>query len=323
MLLNVCVEKRDISCISSDNREVLLVSHKRIENCYVLNTQKSIASISSDNQQNNTSHVFATKNAVLLHSTNPINLLEKLVHDRLALLVADEASSVSDEGTDDTRGKTREEGLHTALLVDGLGAGHESLVLALRLHDGLHLQRGLRVRHRRHAHLHDIERVDAAPVRHTGDTSGHELGKSALLLHVRQRLRVNAPARSHLVLLQESTTVDLVEAEVKRHADGITDQRRAEALPAAENAVGLDDLLDGSAHAGELRLVLRIVLRADDLDLQLRLEQIHRGFDERHGNTSDGTRQEGVRETQNLAVTNGLLRLSVHDKLDGVEDHVA
>ena len=178
---------------------------------------------------------------MLLHSTNPINLLEKLVHDRLALLVADEASSVSDEGTDDTRGKTREEGLHTALLVDGLGAGHESLVLALRLHDGLHLQRGLRVRHRLLAHLHDIERVDAAPVRHTGDTSGHELGKSTLLLHVRQRLRVNAPARAHLVLLQESTTVDLVEAEVKRHADGITDQRRAEALPAAENAVGLDE----------------------------------------------------------------------------------
>ena len=92
---------------------------------------------------------------MLLHSTNPINLLEKLVHDRLALLVADEASSISDEGTDDTRGKTREEGLHTALLVDGLGAGHESLVLALRLHDGLHLQRGLRVRHRLLAHLHD------------------------------------------------------------------------------------------------------------------------------------------------------------------------
>ena len=56
-MLNACVEKRDIGCISPDNREGLLVSHKRIENCHVLNTQKSIASISSDNQQNHITRI--------------------------------------------------------------------------------------------------------------------------------------------------------------------------------------------------------------------------------------------------------------------------
>lgn len=172
-------------------------------------------------------------------------------------------------------------------------------------------------------HLHDIERVDAAPVCHTSNTSGHEFGKRTLLLHIRQRLRINTSARSYLILLQEGAAVDFIEAKVKRHANSITNQCRAETLPAAEDTVGLDDLLDRSAHAGELRLVLWVVLRADDLDLQLGLEQIHGGLDERHRNTSDGTSQEGVRETQNLSVTNGLLRLSVHNELDGVEDHVA
>ena len=227
---------------------------------------------------------------------------EHLIHHSLALLVANEASGVTNEGTNDARSESREERLDASLLVNGLGALHEALDLTLRLGKRLHLQR----------RLDDVERVDASPVGDSSHTSSHELGEGSLVLHVGQRL----------VLLQEGATVQLVETEVQRHSNRITNQSGAETLVAAQNAVGLDDLLDGSRHSRELSLVLRIVLRTDDLDLQLRLEQIHRRLHKRHRHTGNGSGNEGVADGQNLSMTDGLLHLTVHDELDGVEEHV-
>ena len=227
---------------------------------------------------------------------------EHLVHHSLALLIAHEASGVTDEGTNDARSESREERLDASLLVNRLGALHEALDLTLRLDKRLHLQR----------RLDDIQRVDASPVGDSSHTSSHELREGSLVLHVGQRL----------VLLQKSATVQLVETEVQRHSNRITDQSGAETLIAAQNAVGLDDLLDSSRHSRELSLVLRIVLSTDDLDLELGLEQIHGGLNERHGHTSNGSGNEGVTDRQNLSMTNSLLHLTVHNELDGVEEHV-
>ena len=162
-------------------------------------------------------------------------------------------------------------------------------------------------------HLNDIQRIDAAPIRNSSHTSSHELSERALVLHITQRLS----------LLEQGSTIDLIESEVKRHTDGITNQSSAEALVAAEKSVRLDDLLDRSRHSGELSLVLRIVLRTDNLHLELRLEQIHGCLHESYRNTSDCTRQKGLRESENLTMTNSLFHLSIDDELDSVEEHVS
>lgn len=56
-----------------------------------------------------------------LQQTDALDL-EKLIHDGLALFVAHEAGSVTEEGTNNTGSETGEEGLYTALLVNGLSA---------------------------------------------------------------------------------------------------------------------------------------------------------------------------------------------------------
>ena len=56
-----------------------------------------------------------------LQQTDALDL-EKLIHDGLALLVAHEAGSVTEEGTNNTGSETGEESLYTALLVNGLSA---------------------------------------------------------------------------------------------------------------------------------------------------------------------------------------------------------
>ena len=56
-----------------------------------------------------------------LQQTDALDV-EKLIHDGLALFVAHEAGSVTEEGTNNTGSETGEEGLYTALLVNGLSA---------------------------------------------------------------------------------------------------------------------------------------------------------------------------------------------------------
>ena len=56
-----------------------------------------------------------------LQQTDALDL-EKLIHDGLALFVAHEAGSVTEEGTNNTGSETGEESLYTALLVNGLSA---------------------------------------------------------------------------------------------------------------------------------------------------------------------------------------------------------
>ena len=56
-----------------------------------------------------------------LQQTDALDL-EKLIHDGLALFVAHEAGCVTEEGTNNTGSETGEEGLYTALLVNGLSA---------------------------------------------------------------------------------------------------------------------------------------------------------------------------------------------------------
>ena len=66
--------------------------------------------------------------------------LEQLVHHGLALLVAHEASSISQEGTNDARSKAGEEGLYASVLVNRLRTVNETLIFAFRLHNALHLE---------------------------------------------------------------------------------------------------------------------------------------------------------------------------------------
>ena len=255
-------------------------------------------------RSHHTSHACCNKHiANTSRSSRVLTLLEHFVHHRLALLVAHEASSVSEEGTNDARRESREEGLHASLRVETLRAIHKSAVLPLRLHDAVHLQLG----------LHDIDGIDSSPVRDASDASSHELREHALVLHVAQRLS----------LLEQSAAIPLVHAEIQRDGDRVTQERRAEALVAAEDPVHLDDLLDGAAHRGELRLVLRVVFRANDLHLQLRFEQIHRGFHEGDRHAGEGSGQKGLRKSKDLAMADDLLHLTVREELHGVEDHVS
>ena len=271
-----------------------------------------------------TIHVVSRTNRVPNRSLNSQTeyTLEHLVHNCLALLIAHEAGGVAQERTNHTGSEAGEERLHTTLLEQSLGAVEEALVLAVRLHDAVNLKLGLRITGILLCHLHDIDGIDTRPVGQTAHASRHELGEHSLILHVAKGLQIITTANTYLSVLQAHATIPLINTEVEGNSDDITKESRAESLVAAENAVRLDDLLDRAAHSGELRLVLRIVLGADDLNLKLGLEQIHRRFNESHGNTSDGTSQEGVRETQNLSVTNSLLHLPVHDELNGVEEHV-
>lgn len=177
------------------------------------------------------------------------------------------------------------------------------MVLSLRLHNVVHLQLG----------LDDIERVDAGPVGDASHASSHELREHALILHVAERL----------VLLEQRATVPLVDAEIERDSDSVTQKGRAETLVATEDTVHLDDFLNGAADGVELRLVLRIVFRANDLDLELRLEQIHRGFHEGDRDACEGSSQKGLRKSQDLTMTNDLLHLTVREELNGVKDHVS
>lgn len=272
-----------------------------------------------------TIHVVSRANRVPNHSLNSQTeyTLEHLVHNCLALLIAHEAGGVAQERTNHTGSEAGEERLHTALLEQSLGTVEEALVLAVRLHDAVNLKLGLRITGILLCHLHDIDGIDTRPVGQTAHASCHELGEHSLILHVAEGLQITTTASAHLSVLQAHATIPLIDTEVEGNGDDITKESRAESLVAAENAVRLDDLLDRAAHSGELRLVLRIVLRANNLDLQLRLEEIHRRLDKRDGNTGAGASQEGVRKRQDLSMANDLLHLTVGKELDGVEDHVA
>ena len=229
--------------------------------------------------------------------------LEHLVHDGLALLIAHEASGISDESTNNAGSEAREEGLHTSVSVNLLSTLSESPDLTLLLLQVLHLE----------SRLHDIQRIDHTPVGNSSNTSSHKAGERALVLHVGQRL----------VLLQESATVQLVESEVKGHTNHITDQSHAETLPASKNTVHADNLLDSSTDSSELGLVLRVILSTDDLDLKLGLEQIHRSLHKSHGSSGNSSSDESIADGQNLSVTDGLLHLTVYDELDGVVQHIS
>ena len=118
--------------------------------------------------------------------------LEHLVHNLLALLDTDEASGVSEEGTNNARSKTGEESLHTSSSVQLLSTIHKALVLTVGLHDIVDLKLGLamseRCRRMSLSYLHNINGVDTDPVGDTANTSSHELSEHTLVLHITKRL---------------------------------------------------------------------------------------------------------------------------------------
>lgn len=59
------------------------------------------------------------------------NILEDLVHSLLTLFETNETSSVTNEGTNNTRCETREESLNTTTSVDTLSTVHKALVHSL------------------------------------------------------------------------------------------------------------------------------------------------------------------------------------------------
>ena len=117
--------------------------------------------------------------------------LEHLVHYLLALLDADEASGISEEGTNNTRSKAREESLHTSSGVQLLSTVHKTLVCTVSLHNIINLQLGL-VMNEGYAivssYLYNINGVDTNPVGDTTNTSSHELSEHTLILHITERL---------------------------------------------------------------------------------------------------------------------------------------
>lgn len=249
--------------------------------------------------------------------------LENLVHNRLALLVANEASSISKEGTNHARSEAGEESLHAALLEQSLRAIHESLVLAVGLDDAVDLKLGLRITTPPLRHLHNIDGIDASPVGETAHASSHELSEHALILHIAERLQMRRRAIGHLSVLQHHAAIPLVHSEVQGNGNHITEKRGAEALIAAEDTVDTDDLLDGSADSRELRLVFGITLRANDLHLQLGLEQIHGSLDKSDGHTGESAGGERLGKGEDLSVADDLLHLAVGQELDSIENHVA
>ena len=259
----------------------------------------------------------------LFRNRRQSHTLEHLIHDSLALFVANEASSVAQEGTNNTRSESREERLHTSGGIDLLCAIHEALILTLRLDNAIDLQLRLHITEGDRSHLHNIDGVNASPVRHSANTSSHELREHALILHVGERLSFICAIYRYLTLLQHHATVPLINTKVEGDGDHVTKKSGAETLVAAKNAVHVDDLLDAARHRRELRLVLRIRLRTNNLDLDLGLEQVHGGFHEGDRHTSASSGNKGLGEGKDRSVANNLLHLSVRQELHSVEDHVA
>lgn len=130
--------------------------------------------------------------------------------------------------------------------IDLLSAIHEALVLTLRLDNAVDLQLRLYITKGTKKHLHNVNGINTGPIRHSTNTSSHELSEHSLILHIGERLFLTPTIHVYLTLLEHHATIPFVHAKVERYRNHITKKGRAETLVATKDSVHVDDLLNAA-----------------------------------------------------------------------------